>query len=66
MSLWALSVLSGVAKREALDRQSGAETGKRRSYGNALQSKADLRISIANDGSLAMPLLAIGVNSPCL
>jgi hypothetical protein len=56
----------GLVKPEALDRQSGAETGKRGSYGNALQSKADLRINIANGGSLAMPLLALGVNSPCL
>jgi hypothetical protein len=64
VSLWALSVRRGVVKSEALDRQGGAETGNRRSYGNALQSKADLRISIANDGSLAMPLSAHGVNSP--
>ena len=66
MSLWSLSVLRGVVKSEALDKQSRAETGSRRSYGNALQSEADLRISIANDVSLAMPLLALGINSPCL
>jgi hypothetical protein len=28
--------------------------------------KVDLRISIANDGSFAMPLLELEVNSPCL
>lgn len=63
MSLWTFSVLRGVVKPEALDRESGAETGER-SYGTAVKKKADLRISIANDGSLAMPLLALGVNSP--
>jgi hypothetical protein len=62
----ALSVLRGVVKSETLDGQSCAETGNRRSYGNELQSEADLRMSIANDGSLAMLLLALGVNSPCL
>jgi hypothetical protein len=63
--LWALSVLRGVVKPDALDRRSGAETGKKEEIMEMrYKSKADLRISIANDGSLAMPFITLGVNTP--